>query len=89
MAWLSAASIRWLQGSSRRMASAVSACTGLYCSGLAAPLQGLRASQYSSSAVLPTPCGSQHQWTSIEISQARAGRRKLAKQRSAGRSQPT
>lgn len=47
MAWLSAASIRWLQGSSRRMASAVSACTGLYCSGLAAPLQGLRASQYS------------------------------------------
>lgn len=29
------------------MASAVSACTGLYCSGLAAPLQGLRASQYS------------------------------------------
>ncbi|KAL6804546.1 hypothetical protein GGI42DRAFT_322262 [Trichoderma sp. SZMC 28013] len=41
MAWLSAASIRWLQGSSRRMASAVSACTGLYCSGLAAPFQGL------------------------------------------------
>ncbi|KAL7800354.1 hypothetical protein V8C43DRAFT_273637 [Trichoderma afarasin] len=56
MAWLSAASIRWLQGSSRRMASTVSACTGLYCSGLAAPLQGLRASH---TAVLPTPCGSQ------------------------------
>ncbi|PKK43094.1 hypothetical protein CI102_14079 [Trichoderma harzianum] len=74
MAWLSAASIRWLQGSSRRMASAVSACTGLYCSGLAAPLQGLRASH---TAVLPTPCGSQH-WSSHEISQARAGRRKLA-----------